>query len=116
MTRYFDHLATQERDGFTIVIDKTYEDTDPWDSLCECFDSREELFADIDSGKYEWFMLRVRAMVNGHTLADEWLGGCLYENAEDVLTDGIAEDLIEQAVTQAKSEVRRLRAIFESIA
>jgi hypothetical protein len=116
MARYFEHLDTQVRDGFIIVVDKTYEDTDPWDSLSECFDSKEELFKDIDSGKYEWFMLRVRALVSGHTLAEEWVGGCLYENAEDVLKDGIAEDLIQEAIAQAKTEIIHLREVLAAIA
>ena len=29
--RYYDHLATYERDGFEIIVDKSYEDLNPRD-------------------------------------------------------------------------------------
>ena len=115
MTRYYDTLGEFERDGFAIIVDKTYEDIDPWDQLSECFDSKQELYADIDSGKYDWFMLRVRVLVEGHELASEYLGGCLYKDAKDVLTDGTAEDLILVAMTDAKSQVYRLSKVFAGL-
>jgi len=115
MTRYYDTLGEFERDGFAIIVDKTYEEIDPWDQLSECFDSKQELYADIDSGKYEWFMLRVRVLVEGHELASEYLGGCLYKDAKDVLTDGTAEDLIHMAMTDAKSQVYRLSKVFAGL-
>ena len=115
MTRYYDTLGEFERDGFAIIVDKTYEDIDPWDQLSECFDSKQELYADIDSGKYDWFMLRVRVLVEGHELAAEYLGGCLYKDAKDVLTDGTAEDLILVAMTDAKSQVYRLSKVFAGL-
>ena len=31
MQRYYDELATYQRDGFEIIVDKTYEDLDPKD-------------------------------------------------------------------------------------
>jgi hypothetical protein len=106
--RYYDELATFERDGFTIVVDKSYEDIDPWDQLSECFDDRKQLYADIDSCKYDWFMLRVRAMLNGHELGCSYLGGCLYEDARDVLTDGTVEDQLIEVLHEAREEARRL--------
>lgn len=115
MTRYYDTLGEFERDGFAIIVDKTYEEIDPWDQLSECFDSKQELYADIDSGKYDWFMLRVRVLVEGHELASEYLGGCLYKDAKDVLTDGTAEDLIHMAMTDAKSQVYRLSKVFAGL-
>jgi hypothetical protein len=119
MTRYYDELATYERDGFEIIVDKTWEDIDPWDQLSECFDSKEQLYADIDSGKYDWFMLRVRAFVDSVELGSAYLGGCLYEDAEEVLKDGTAEDLIDEAIRGAKLAVyplmRKLQAINEEL-
>lgn len=115
MTRYYETLGEFERDGFAIIVDKTYEEIDPWDQLSECFDSKQELYADIDSGKYDWFMLRVRVLVEGHELAAEYLGGCLYKDAKDVLVDGTAEDLILVAMTDAKSQVYRLSKVFAGL-
>ena len=115
MTRYFDEIDSFERDGFTVIVDKTYEDIDPWDQLSECFDSKEQLYADIERGKYEWFMLRVRLMVDEYELTAEWLGGCLYENPRDVLTDGTVEDMIAEAMITAKREVYRMYKKFQDI-
>jgi hypothetical protein len=106
--RHYDELATFERDGFLIFVDKSYEDIDPWSQLSECFDSKRQLYADIDSGKYEWFMLRVRAMLDGHELGCSYLGGCLYEDARDVLTDGTVEDQLIEVLAEARAEARRL--------
>ena len=110
--RYYDELATYERDGFTVIVDKSYEDLDPKDCFDEeCFDMKE-MYNDINSGRLDWFMLRVRVLVEGLELADEYLGACLYKDAREVLTDGTAEDLIDQAMTRAKSQVYRLSRVF----
>jgi hypothetical protein len=119
MTRYYDELARYEREGFEIVVDKTYEDTDPWDQLSECFDSKEQLYADIDSCKYDWFMLRVRVFVEGNELGSAYLGGCLYEDPKEILIDGTAEDMISEALAEAKRNVyplmKKLQAINEEL-
>jgi hypothetical protein len=96
-------------------VDKTYEDIDPWDQLSECFDNKKDLYADIESGKYDWFMLRVRALVDGHEMGTSYLGGCLYENPKDVLTDGTAEDLISESLIEAKRDVYRMYKRFQEL-
>jgi hypothetical protein len=68
--RYYDTLAEYEREGYTIIVDKSYEDLDPKDCFDEtCFDMKE-MYNDIDSGRLDWFMLRVRVLVEGLELAD----------------------------------------------
>jgi hypothetical protein len=110
--RYYDTLAEYEREGYTIIVDKSYEDMDPKDCFDdECFDIKE-MYEDINSGRLDWFMLRVRVQVEGLELADEYLGGCLYKDAREVLTDGTAEDLIDQAMDHAKGQVYRLSRVF----
>ena len=110
--RNYDELATYERDGYTIIVDKSYEDMDPKDCFDDtCFDMKE-MYNDIDSGNLDWFMLRVRVLVEGLELADEYLGGCLYKDAREVLTDGTAEDIIDQAIDRAKGQVYRLSRVF----
>ncbi len=117
--RYYDELARFERDGFDVIIDKTWEELSVQDSFDEsCFDIKE-LCEDIESGKLDWFMLRVRVCVEGHELGSSYLGGCLYSDAREVLSDGTAEDQIQLALEEAKKEVwplmRRLQAINEKI-
>ena len=107
--RHYTEIAKFEREGFEIIVDHTYEDIDPWEQLSECFDSQKQLYADIDSGKYEWFMLRTRALFQGHEMGSTYLGGCLYERAEDVLTDGTVEDQLIEVLREAREEALRLK-------
>jgi hypothetical protein len=60
-------------------------------------------------------MLRVRVLVEGLELDSEYLGGCLYEDARQVLTDGTAEDLIAQSLDNAKQQVYRLYRKFQDL-
>ena len=110
--RHWDEIASFEREGFDIVVEKSYEDTHPRDCFDDtCYDIRK-LCRDIDSGKYEWFLLRVRAGVSGRWLAEEYLGACLYEDAREVLTDGTADDLIYNALEQARVEAKILKGLL----
>ena len=106
--RYYDTLATMQREGFEIIVDKTYEDLNPRD----CFDDTccdiDEIIKDIDRGHLDWFMLRVRALVDGHELGSAYLGGMLYEDPTEVLQDGVVEDMISDAIAEARKEALRL--------
>ena len=113
MTRYYDELVQYERDGFTIIVDKSYEDLDPRGQF-ESVDI-DEIIKDIDRGHIEWFMLRVRVLVEGLELSSEYLGGCLYEDPREILTDGTAEDIIDTAMTDAKKQVYRLSKVFAGL-
>jgi len=115
MTRYYDTIAEFERDGYDIIVDKSWEDLNPRDLFDDCVTDLDQLCKDIDSGQLDWFMLRVRVMVEGLELADEYVGGCLYADAKEVLTDGLAEDLIDQAMTHAKTQVYRLSRVFTEL-
>jgi hypothetical protein len=113
--RYYDELATYERNGFTVIVDKTYEDLNPRDSFDDTVTDIDEIIKDIDRGHLEWFMLRVRILVEGLELSSEYLGGCLYEDPNEILTDGTAEDIIDQALTNAKKQVYRLSKVFAGL-
>jgi hypothetical protein len=115
MTRYYDEIDSFERNGFTVIVDKSWEDLSPKDCFDDSVTDIKELCADIERGKLDWFMLRVRIMVDEYELASEFLGGCLYENPRDVLTDGTVEDLISQAMITAKREVYRMYKKFQDI-
>jgi len=110
--RHYDELAVYEREGYEIIVDKTWEDID----VAQCFDDTvtdiQELRDKIDSYQLDWFMLRVRVLVEGLEIADHYLGGCCYEDARAVLTDGTAEDCIAEALREAKSQVYRLSRVF----
>ena len=113
MTRYYDTIAEFTRDGFDIIVDKTYEDLNPRD----CFDTDDidAIVKDIDRGHLDWFMLRVRVFVEGLELGSSYLGGCLYEDPNEVLTDGVAEDFIAEAMKEAKTKVYALSKKFAEL-
>jgi len=113
--QYYDELATYERDGFTVIVDKTYEDMHPRDSFDDSCHDIDEICKDIDRGHLEWFMLRVRVLVEGLELSRECIGGCLYEDPREILSDGTAEDLIDTAMTDAKKQVYRLSRVFAGL-
>ena len=106
--RYYDTLAEYEREGFKIIVDKSYEDLNPRDCFDESCTDIEEIIKDIDRGHLDWFMLRVRALVDGHELGSAYLGGMLYEDPRECLTDGSAEDMISEAIAEARKEAQRL--------
>ena len=113
--RHYTELARFERDGFDIILDKTWED----DPVAFCFDDTcwdiKDIERKIDSGVYDWFMLRVRVLVEGLELGSAYLGGMLYEDARECLSDGTADDIIDEALRGAKLAVwplmRRLQGI-----
>lgn len=105
--RHYEELAKYERDGFDIVVDKTWEDIDPRGQF-DVADA-EDVCMKIDEGTYDWFMLRVRVFFDAHEMGSHYLGGCCYEDARTVLTDGTAEDCISAAMDEAKKEIIRLK-------
>lgn len=117
--RYYDELAVYEREGFKVIVDKTWEELNPRDSFDWTEEEMDQLIKDIDNGKTEWFMLRVRAFVDGNELGSAYLGGLLYEDPMEVLTDGMAEEMIAEAIAEAKKNVyplmKKLQAINEEI-
>ena len=106
--RHYDELATYDRDGFEVIVDKTWEDISPFDCFDDSVTDIAEIARKIDSYDLEWFMLRVRALVDGHELGSSYVGGFLYEDARDVLKDGVAEDMIYEAIAEARKEAQRL--------
>jgi hypothetical protein len=106
--RHWDELARYEREGFEVVVDKTWEDISPRDLFDDAVTDIDEICRKIDSYDLDWFMLRARVMLDGHELGSHIVGGFLYEDAREVLRDGMAEDLIYQAMIEAKEEARRL--------
>lgn len=115
MQRYYDILATYERDGYTIVVDKSYEDLHPEDCFDESVTDIKQMCKDIDSGNLDWFMLRVRVLVEDCEVSREYLGGCLYKDAKDCLTDGTAEDIIAHAMEHAKIQVYKFYKKFAEL-
>ena len=111
--RDYTTLAELDREGFNVIVDKTWEDLHPQDSFDTSIDPDtglpyydiEDMCRKIDRGDLDWFMLRVRVMHEDVELAVNYVGGFLYEDATEVLRDGTAEDMIWEAVEEAKKRV-----------
>jgi hypothetical protein len=74
-----------------------------------------EILQKINDYTYDWFMLRVRVLAEGVELGSAYLGGCLYEDARECLKDGTAEDMIFEAMAEAKAEVYRVYRKFAEL-
>ena len=109
--RYWDHLRTTTEGPFTIIVDKSWEDM----SVRDCFDEScydiEDLENKVNDGTYEWFMLRARVLLNGAEIGEHIVGGFLYENAEEVFEDGMAEDVIYGAKCEAREWILRTKEL-----
>lgn len=101
MQRHYDTLLEEQRGPYTVIVDKTWEDLHPSDCFDESVTDIKDICARIDRGVVDWFMLRVRVLFDGYELAADYVGGFLYEDARETLTDGTAEDMIAAAIDQA---------------
>jgi len=113
--RHWEELLCEQREGFAVIVEKTWEDCHPGDLFDDtCYDI-EEICDKIDRCDLDWFMLRARVMLAGHELGSHTVGGFLYEDAREVLRDGMAEDLIYQAMIEAREEARRLIGALQAV-
>lgn len=115
MTRYYDTLTTYNREGYEIIVDKTYEDIHPRDLFDDSEHDIKQLCEDIECGNLDWFILRVRVLVEGLEIGSSSVGGCLYKDVREVLVDGLAENEISVALADAKSNVYRLSKVFAGL-
>ena len=116
MMRHWETLLEREQDGFHVIIDKTWEDCHPGD----CFDEEaydiRDMCEKIDRGDLDWFMARARVMVDGVELASACIGGLLYEDAREFVTDCMGEDLVLDAMQEAKDRLTDLAKKFTMLA
>jgi hypothetical protein len=106
--RYWDLLLDEQRDQWRVIVDKSWEDCAIRDLFDESCCDIEDLERRVNNGDLDWFMLRARVLLDGHELGSHICGGFLYEDAREVLKDGMAEDLIYAAMEEAREEARRL--------
>ena len=107
-------IDRREVDGYTIKICKTYEDMSVRDDILEGTEEYfNELEAKIDNGEMEWFQLRVQATIRDYVLGETYCGGFLYDDAMEILTDGIIEDMAYDAIKEANAEKVYLKEALE---
>jgi hypothetical protein len=110
--RYWDELLREERGDLEVVVDKSWEDCSIQDLFDDtCYDIKD-MEDKVNRGDLDWFMLRARVFVEGLEVGSSIVGGFLYEDARETLKDGTAEDLISQAIEEAKPKFYRLSRVF----
>ena len=111
--RYYTTVKEFRYAEFNVIIDWTYEDC----SVRDCFDETEEEFREmerrLDNEIDTHYICRVRAMYDDVEMGSSHLGSCYAYNCspEDDINDGIGgylEDMIEEAVDQARTEAVRM--------
>ena len=123
MQRYYDTLLEEKRGQYNVIVDKTWEDLPLEDLFDTSIDEEtgkpyydiEDMARKIDRGDLDYFMLRVRVFYEGVELGTDYCGGFLYEDARDVLKDGIVEDMIDTAIEEAKKEALELKRKFQEL-
>ncbi len=110
--RYWDELLRENRGDLEIVVDKSWEDCRIRDLFDDTVFDIKEMEDKVNSGELDWFMLRARVFVEGLEVGEHICGGFLYEDAREVLKDGTAEDLVQQAIDEAKGQFYRLSRVF----
>ena len=113
--RYWDELLREQRGDLEIVVDKSWEDIPVRDLFDDTQFDIAEINHNIEHGNLDWFMLRARVFVEGLEVGDAIVGGFLYEDARETLKDGTAEDLIYQAIEDAKPKFYRLSRVFAGL-
>ncbi len=113
--RYWDELLREQRGDLEVVVDKSWEDIPVRDCFDDtCFDIKD-MEDKVNSGELDWFMLRARVFVEGLEVGSSIVGGFMYEDARETLKDGTAEDLIYQAIEEAKPQFYRLARAFAGL-
>lgn len=113
--RHWDTLLERDQGGFKVIIDKTWEDVHPNDCFDDTAYNIKEMCEQIDRGDLDWFVLRARVIAEGVELGSACVGGMLYEDARDALPD-IGEDLVLDALTEAKDRLTHLARSFTMLA
>lgn len=106
--KHYETIKTEDTQDFHIVCSVAYEEIHPRDSFDDSCHDVDEICQKIDSGEYVWFMVRVEAYRHGILLGTDYLGGCLYNNYQEFLNDVYYEDMVYNAIFDAKHNLSKL--------
>ena len=103
---HFTTVHNETREGFDIELARAYETQNPRENFDDSI--IDEILEGIDSGKYEWFVARVTVSKYGVILGRDYLGGCLYESVSDFIKDAYFEDMVSNAIAEARANISKL--------
>lgn len=94
---HFNTVYTFKTRRFTLELAVTPETDRPRDH----FDDDATCYA-IDQGVYEWFVARVRVLLDGREVSTEYMGGCCYEAVAQFRKDIYFHDMARDAIRAAR--------------
>ena len=117
----FDNYQVEEQfdiEQFIVEIAFAPDDT-PVDQLFDTdADYYPELIENLESGFWQHMICRVQALYDGKVMGEAYLGSIVAETpadwlAEDDKGDGVVNDLVIQAVDEARNEAVRMLEILK---
>ena len=111
---HWELIHEEQAEGFTIRFYATPEDTHPRDLFDPTVEDIDQLCRDIDNGRFTWFTAKVTASKNGIELASDYLGGNLYENVRDFVSDNdYYADMRARVIEEANETIHVLAKEIE---
>jgi hypothetical protein len=119
LTNYTTWVKEYKDGNFDVKVGYFPEDCHPSDCFDDtCYDT-DEMARKIDMGLLDWFVARVQYMYDGVEMGSAYLGGCMYDDAEKAIEeglDGYLYDMIGDARDEAQGRalemVERLKRDF----
>jgi hypothetical protein len=105
---YYEEIHSEETRGFLVTTSIRPEDIHPRDLFDYSQEEIEDLCEKIDRDYYSWFCVRVEVRKRGVILGTDYLGGCLYENPKDFIQDAYYEDMVNNAIEDAKNNLKNI--------
>lgn len=123
MTALAKPVLVETIENINIYFEPLLEDCSPYD-LFEWEDAKETI-EKVDSGEWVYFVAKVTAKIDGENdepynleLADDYLGGCVYESYEDFYTkykEDYYSDMRDTVVKEAKKELKNLKVLLDKL-
>ena len=110
--KYVEADQVLERQGYTVEVFFAPCEINPADLYDDSCYNIEEICEDIDRGVMDWLDCRVTVSLEGVELGEAAIGGLLYRDYRETYTDGVVEDLIDEAIREADPKVYHIAKTF----
>jgi hypothetical protein len=106
---HWELIHEEQSAGFDIRFYAAPEDVHPRDCFDDTVDDIAEICRKIDIGVHHWFIAKVTASKHGIELASDYLGGNLYTDARDFVSeDDYYADMRARVIDEAKQTIHIL--------
>lgn len=105
---FYRELVRQTREQFGVIIDYTYDHTNPIIVFPPKQFNTSLIFSKIDSGEYEYFNLRIRIFFEDKLVNQGTIEHCLEKSVDSMLLKDadIIDEFIETLVLEAKHDLK----------